>query len=342
MFKNFKMRTYVASLIVVLLVPFLTLCISCDSSSSEARGTLQLSLQSDARFRSRNINPEGSTPLEITSFLISGEGPNSQTLAPMTAAEKTITINSLLVGDWTFTATGLNSSGTAIATGSTSIHISKHVNSAQITLDSEVGSGFFNLICQWDPAQTSPNSTIELTLLNMAEEQVTGITKDVDLKAGQATFSAPLAAGYYSVLVNIKTDGEIISGYVETLRIIDQTTSQATRTLEIGKVIDSGTLVIIDDTATPIEGAIILNPTELTPGDSATLTFTPENSVATMTVQWYREGVLIDGATNLQLSIPSVQGGTYRYDIVVSIPEKGTVGSAGILVAVPTTATLQQ
>lgn len=342
MYKNFKMGIYVSSLGLVLLALFLTLFLSCDTNSPNAEGTLQLSLQSDARFRSRNINPEGSAPLEITTFRISGEGPNSQVLEPITSDAKTVTINSLVVGVWTFNATGLNSTGKPIAKGSTTLHISKNQNSAQIILDSEVGSGTFNLICNWNPVQTSPASTIELTILNSAEEQIDEITKEVDLSTGQAVFGTSLPAGYYSVMVNLKTDDEIISGFVETLRIIDQTASQATRTLEIGKVIDSGTLVIIDNTATPIEGTITLSPTELIPGAAATLTFTPDNTIEGMTVQWYREGVLIAGATSMELAIPAVKGGTYRYDIVVSIPHKGTVGSVGTLIAVPTTPTLQQ
>lgn len=338
MLHNLTKGLYLSSICIILLL--LPLFFSCSDSSLGTEGSLQLSLRSEERFSSRNIDPAGSVPLKITSFMISGTGPDAQVLDPITSEDEIITIHSLLVGDWDFNATGFNSTGTPIASGSTSLHVSNQNNTAQIVLDSEVGTGTFNLVCNWNPVQTTVDSTISVTLLDLQGNPVEGVIEQVDFIAGTAEFEAQLAAGYYSVLVNLQTDGEIISGFVETLRIIDQTTSQATRMLEIGKVIDSGTISIIDTTTVPIEGTITITPSQPSAGEAAVLEFVPQNPIDGMTVQWYREGVPIAGATTNELSIPAVDAGTYRYDIVVSIPLIGSVGSAGALVSVPITPTV--
>ncbi|MFA7225916.1 MAG: hypothetical protein WC207_06670, partial [Sphaerochaetaceae bacterium] len=56
--------------------------------------------------------------------------------------------------------------------------------------------------------------------------------------------------------------------------------------------------------------------------------------------QWYCEGVLIEGETSHILLIEAVQGGSERYDVVISHPTHGAIGSCGVLVKVPVTPTI--
>ena len=96
-------------------------------------------------------------------------------------------------------------------------------------------------------------------------------------------------------------------------------------------------LSITDNTAAPVRGNITV-PTSLVVGGQAELTFTLEPdqdvSIADLTMQWYCEGLIISGATSASYTIDSLKGGSYRYDIVVSLPESGSVGSAGVAVTV--------
>jgi hypothetical protein len=56
-----------------------------------------------------------------------------------------------------------------------------------------------------------------------------------------------------------------------------------------------------------------------------------------LTIQWYCDGVPIDGATQPVYSITEVLGGTYRYDVIASLPESGSVGSCGVEISVEVT-----
>ncbi len=324
----------------VVLTLLLLVVVGCIEDSLEGEATLHLSLKTANRFRSRNIVPDGDDPLTIVSYKISGQGPGDGANFESFVDESEVTIESLKVGFWSFSAVGYNADGSPIASGETTLYLSKKSTSASITLDQEVGEGLIALTYKWEATQTNTESTINFRLLDSSDNEILGITPAIDLAEGEATFSGGVAAGFYTVMVSIESGGETIGGVVESLRVIAQTTSQTICKIEIGKLLDSGTISIIDGTSPPFDGEISLSSVDYDLGESLTLTLTSDEELSAYSFQWYCEGVPIEDETNSTLVIDSLSGGASRYDVVISLAPHGAIGSCGVLVAVPLTPTL--
>ncbi|MFA5468014.1 MAG: hypothetical protein WC224_03010 [Sphaerochaetaceae bacterium] len=315
----------------VLLALLLTLGSCVDSTVGESV-EVRLSLKPDGRFTTRNIGPQGTQPLEIKSYSIVANGPKGLNVQQAGLEESEVVISDLLVGNWTFRATGYNGDGKAIATGESSLYVSKKNHAVEIYLNEEVGTGTFALTYTWNSEQTSSDLQVVFTLFDFEGNAIEDI--DASITEGQAVFSKSLAAGFYTIMISLKCDGEIISGQVESLRIIDGTPSEATRELEIGKIVDSGTLTILDGTIAPFEGEITVDNEEYGLGDQVTLILNSSLNLEDYTYKWYCEGLLLEGETNSTLTIDSAVGGATRYDVVIFHPDKGSIGSCGRLVVV--------
>lgn len=305
-------------------------------------GRLTITLLTDEMATQRNIDPEGSQPLDMTSYTISGSGPLGQILETITSSSKTVTIGDLNLGDWTFLATGYNSSGKAIAQGTVEGHITGNDNVVTIMLDDCVGEGSLDLACTWNPQQTKTDSTISMELIDAEGSQVPGLTIERDFIEGTARLHGEgIPSGFYTAIVNLKTNGELVGGFVETVRIIENTESSAQRVLQIGRVVESVNISIIDNTSAPVEGTIVVTPSPLESGMEATLAFLLDEgqnaTIEDLTMQWYCDGVAIVHATSETYTTGILQGGSCRYDIVVSLPLSGSVGSAGVLIEIPVT-----
>ena len=124
------------------------------------------------------------------------------------------------------------------------------------------------------------------------------------------------------------------------MRIIDGTETSGSMTITIGGEADEFLLTVVDQTMSPITGTITCAPTTCVCGEAATLTYIPELPVGIretdLSAQWYSEGQAISGATSFTLSIDAVPSGTHRYDVVLSHPNQGSIGSTGVLVQTPT------
>ncbi len=324
----------------VVLTLLLLLVVGCDANSPEGEATLHLSLKAANRFRSRNIVPEGDDSLTIVSYKISGIGPGEGSYVESTVSESEVTIKSLKVGIWSFSAIGYNAQGCPIASGETTLYLSKQSTSANLTLDQEVGAGSILLTYQWEAQQTNTESTINFRLFDSSDNEVEGIISEIDLEEGEAIYSGEVPSGFYTVMVSIESGGEVVGGLVESLRVIDQITSEAIRKIEIGKLVDSGIISIIDGTSPPFDGEITLSNDDYGLDDSLTLTLTTNGELSPYSFQWYCEGVPLAGETSSTLVIDTLSGGASRYDVVISLPTHGAVGSCGLLVVVPLTPTL--
>ncbi|HHU87884.1 MAG TPA: hypothetical protein GXZ38_00790 [Spirochaetales bacterium] len=324
---------------VAILMLLLLAMMGCQDNSLEGEATLHLSLERASRFNTRNIVPEGTDPLTIVSYKIGGIGPSGAQFEEEIEEEE-ITISGLKVGYWTFTAIGYNAQKVPIATGETTLYLSATSTSASITLNQEVGSGSIDLTYQWNAQQTNAESILNFKLLDIDNKEVAGITPAINIEDGEANFSGTVASGFYTVIVNIESGGEIVGGLVESLRVIDQTVSKVTHFLEIGKLIDAGFITIIDGSIPPFDGEVSLSSTSYAAGDALTLTLTAGQELSAYTFQWYCEGVLIESETSHILLIEAVQGGSERYDVVISHPTHGAIGSCGVLVKVPVTPTI--
>lgn len=309
---------------------------ACEQIGTEANsGRLHVSLVTDSETSERNIDPEGSEPLQLVRYSIQGNGPNTVQVGPLESDSQLFTIGNLTVGLWTFTAVGYNSADVPVAQGNVQTTIDADENYIEIKLDTMVGSGSFSLVCNWNPDYTATDSTVLMKLIDYSGNTVSGTTLEKQMDLGRATLAGTdIPAGYYTVSVQISSAGEILGGFVETVRIIDSTLTNAERTLELGKVIEAVEFTIIDNTAAPVDGTLSVSPVTPVAGSSATLSFSPDfgedPTPSELSIQWYVNGTLIQGANDYTYTITSVPGGTTRYDVVVGLPESGSVGSKGI------------
>jgi hypothetical protein len=329
--------------LVMIVAIALMVVAGCDQNTGVPHtGSLTIALQTDRSGMSRNIDPSGTDPLVISSFTLSGTGPENQTLGTVTTSDTTITLDNLLLGDWTFTATAYNTDGVALVQGTVNTHVTDTDHTVEISLEGTMGLGSFSLVCDWNVAQTSEFTTIDMKLIDGSGNEVAGLTTAEDYVNGSATLTGTnIPAGFYTAIATLKTKEELIGGFAESVRIIDGTLSSASRTIDIGHMVDGATITIVDNTTAPVEGTIAVTPATLAVGDPATLTYTLDAGqdvvMEDLTIQWYCDGVPIDGATQPVYSITEVLGGTYRYDVIASLPESGSVGSCGVEISVEVT-----
>ena len=335
------MKKYQLIVMVLMMVCSLTfLFVSCEQENGMSdRGSIVVQLLPNEKFTTRTIVPEGTNPLQIASYSLSGTGPKSQVLSEIESSSDSITLNNILVGNWHFAATAYNENQKALATGSIETHIVSNENYLNLPLQEVVGEGTLDLSFSWDAEQVKENSSFTITLYDEENQIVSGgnVTSDMQSGAGNFEFTN-LSAGFYRVVATLETDSVQISGFSETVRIVDETRTSGSIQLIIGKVIDGLTIVIEDQTDSPIIGSV--SPSNQNPqvGDDITLTYTIENSAGydedDIIYTWYKDGEIIESQTSKTLTVTDVQSGTARYDVIVGTDENSSLGSSSILIAI--------
>ena len=326
---------------LLLTISVVLLSISCTDAQQRV-GSVQLVIDSQSRLNSRTILPDGTNPMDVVSMLINGVGPGEKTFELSSSNINQVVIDNLLIGNWSFTVTALNDEGNALAIGEITTFVREQNNTVSVDLDTLVGEGTLSLALSWNPEQTSENLELLVTITDETDDEMILEPNDftnVNKIAGSATFEKTLAAGYYTISILIKEQDEIISGCTDTVRIIDETTSNGTIVLVIGAVVDGFKFTITDSTLMPIDGTITCTPEEPVSGEGFSITFEPtlydgitEDDIS---CQWYCDGQKIIDGTSLSLETIT-KGGSYRYDIIVSHADGQSIGSKSITVSAPT------
>ncbi len=310
----------------------------CDVAQEAQYGSLTLNFSPSGRIFSRTIMPEGETALDIAYYTISGSGPSGQSLASVNCSSATLTVNSLLVGDWTFTATAYNAADHALAAGCIEVYIISSGNTITLELDEVVGEGDMNLAFSWNPEQVNAQTQFTFTLENQSGEPVLGAHIVTDMSEGTSAVTQNLPAGFYTFTASLTSGGVKIAGYTESIRVIDGTASSASPILVIGKVIDNVNMIISDETDGVIIGTISSSQEVPVSGGTLTLTYQASDAAGVpagdIVYQWYEDGIPISGAQNSTYTISSVHSGSVRYDIIVGTVDNPMMGSAGYTVEV--------
>ena len=332
-----KQSQFTCSIITVLLISLML--ISCNVAQEEnGYGTLTVNFAPSGRIFERTLMPAGSAPLDIDYYTISGVGPEGQLLSSTNSASTTITIDNLLVGNWTFEATAYNASDIPLASGSIDTYIYGSTNTITLNLDEVVGSGSMHLDFSWNTEQVTSDTDFVFTLTDQSGTQVTGVTINTDILGGTSTVTKNLDAGFYTFSAILSHSDVQIAGYTESIRIIDSTVSEADAALIIGKVIDNVSMTISDVTDGIIVGSIAASNQSPSQGDSVTLTFTASDtaglSAEDLIYQWYADGSAVSGATTHEYVVSSALSGSTRYDVIVGSAVNPFMGSATYTVSV--------
>lgn len=142
------------ALAIVVLMTMVSLFIGC---SNEIDGSLTGSLT--VRTSSANARTISPTPAEIgiVSYKVNGVYSDTITAFPeVTSSSNDITVENLLVGDWTITLDGLNENGVVIATKTQVVTIYERQNTeATFYLELFSGTGTVSIEIQWPSSVTS-------------------------------------------------------------------------------------------------------------------------------------------------------------------------------------------
>ncbi len=273
----------------------------------------------------RTIAPD--EPLTVASYQVSGAGPDGTSFT-ITTDDTQITVSGLLTGDWDVSAIGFSSDGVGLVEGTSVITLSNSTSSGQISMDEFYGVGSAALTIAWDSSQTiSPSVTTYMLLCGSLDspQELTASTAT----EGEVTYSLPdLPAGAYLIMSELYSDSLMIAGATEILRIVDDTTTSDTITMEFNDLqLDLG-MSLIDDSAAPIEGSITGIPLTITANQPMEISFVPSpGSIQTgLTCTWYLDGQFLNQGNPITFVSPS---GKHRIDVVVTSANLGSTGSAG-------------
>ncbi len=314
-----KARTILFSLLAMALV----ILPSCEEGASHA--TLRVNLRKD-----RSIVPLD-YPLEIDSYRIAGEGPGSESFDIETNKES-ISLDGLVIGEWTITAEGRNSNKDVLVTGTTTHRLSTTNGSCTIVLEDLVGSGTLSIELEWDPDRIVSEPSIELEVTPQYGEKETRTLDltSMDENAGTASYEGvDYPAGSY-VLAARLFDGSVqVAGFVEAVRIVGGETSSGTIVFDLDKFpVEPGTLDLVDNTGVPVSCTISGLEDTVDADIPVTVSISADtDDLGSYMIVWYLDGNQIGEGEEATFT-PSA--GTHRLDVVASTSRIGTSGSASM------------
>lgn len=307
---------FLTALMLILLV------ISCEESAGVA--TMRISLNSDT---ARLIAPED-IPLDVVSYHITGDGPGDATF-DITTTKTSTTLSGVVVGEWTINATGMNSLGQAIVTGSTTFTLSVSNPSVIVRLNSLVGNGNLSISMNWNTdVVSSPRIELELTSQDGSESE--SLNANMNAAEGTATMTKTgLSSGSYILQGRLYSNDILMSGFTEAVRIVGNATSEK----EIEFNLDDfpyapGSLQLLDQSGVPVECTVEGLASEVNAGEAVSISLVPARAnLSDITVKWYVDGAYEATGTNVEISFSP---GAHRLDAVAYTNKIGSYGSCSI------------
>ncbi len=318
-----KKYPYYSIALVLLSIIFL---FGCQEAQQSVNLRMRFSVDESLRSTTREvISPEGES-LSITGYIVTGSGPNSSSFS-ITTNSTQIEVNSLVIGTWNITVKGVNQQGTTIATGSKTHHLTTRANVVEINLNQFSGEGYVDIGFNWEETSFSDMGLILKLKAQGEVEQDVSSAIDFNNSTGTARYYTCLPTGSYDLIFNLLGDGEVISGGVVVLRVLDGKTSSKEISLIIDKESPEATAFVIKNSVSePVRGTIEGMSSLVLPNTNVTANFnhTGGGGTGTLTYSWFLDGVKLSSST------PSVTfktfSGNHRLDVIAQTPNLGSVG----------------
>ena len=227
---------------VIALLIILCIVASCDAKQD--RATMRVILQKD-----RSITPDGYS-LDIDHYRITGSGPGGASFNIETSRQS-VSLEGLIIGEWTIQAEGLNKDDDVLVTGETTHHLSTSNGSVVIYLETLAGEGSLSLVLTWDAERTDiENTSIEITLTEQygSKEEIELEEVSIDKNTGRAEYSGVnLPSGSYILSARLYSGSVQIAGFVEAVRIAGDQVSEGEIVFDLDKYpTEPGSLEIIN------------------------------------------------------------------------------------------------
>jgi len=320
---------------LILLIAAVALLASC--SENPGTTTMKLILSTDVESGSRTLLPSDSTLLDVTKYTITGSGPNGKTFTKSTDSSS-VSIEGLVIGQWTVNVKGLNREGTELVSGSATFNLTASSGPQTVVLNTLVGTGTFSFVLDWSLCEVlNPKMEVYLTGPDMDSEEVP-LFVEMNAGARRATVSETLAAGSYKVRAILKDGGQQVAGLVEAVRISNGTSTSGTHTFHFSELGPTVMTYFTDATGTPIRGTLSMadNPETFLDGGEYTCVFgfTEPDKVDTdgLSIDWYCDGNKVGDTMPISRTGSTVtitaSNGVHRVDAVVYNKLRGSTGSA--------------
>ena len=182
-------------------------------------GTLVVSIP-DAADNQKSLGP--SIDFKMTSFTISGEGPDGAVFEIADCTSSSIEKTALAIGSWTINVAGKNTEGAVIGTGAGSVEV-KPSSTVRLTIELSPIPGKGSLAISLDVQDASlANAVFETSLLSLdGTISQPAIAADGSLRK----INLELASGFYSIKLRALVDGIPAWGIEESVIILkDQVT----------------------------------------------------------------------------------------------------------------------
>lgn len=271
------------------------------------------------------VSPEGQG-LSITSYIITGRGPNDKSFT-ITTSSAQAEINGLVIGSWQIDVVGMNQQETILATGSATHHLTTKDNAVEVFLDEYEGEGTVAIDFTWGDPEFSSVS-LDLELRPQGGQQFDVIDgKTINTTNATARYEAALPTGSYDLIFTLYSSNIKIGGGVVALRILDGMTSSRTITIIVDKLTPEATgLKIVSRIADPVMGEIEGVSPDILPGvtESARFVRSGGGGSTPVTVDWYLDGSKIASGETAEFSTFT---GSHRLDVVAQSDSLGSVGS---------------
>ncbi len=316
-----KLCRFVAITILAIAAMAMVAC-----SEERTHSTMKLELNSSLA-NAKLLAPSG-VPLEVTKYVISGSGPQGSVFN-VESASSTVTVEGLLIGNWTLTATGRNNAGVDMVRGSTTFQLSSSPTTTTLELSELVGKGMLRVSFEWDPSRIS-NARLDLELAPQGGSSNSITPTSIDLIGGSATYVGELNSGSYVVQARLYDGNTVVAGCVEAIRIVGGKTTEGSVTLTLDKYPDNpGSIRLVNKLGIPVECTISGISSKVTAMKSITTQLDVPDSISSSELQvaWYLDGNKAATGTSYTFT---PKAGEHRLDVVAQGPLLGSVGSTSV------------
>jgi hypothetical protein len=202
----------------------------CSSSDvSRGAGTLHLALSASTS-AAKTIAP--TLGMVVSSYTVSGSGPDSSTFSVPDVTGSSTQVDHLLEGEWTITADAYNAADVRIGSGVTTVAVvAGQTASGSVDVAPLAGNGALTVALSWAGGFITGTASVTASL-TPAGGTAQGLTFTMGANSASYASGSSLAAGYYTLVLQVLDNSTPVWGCTEAVRILAGQTTGAVFSVE--------------------------------------------------------------------------------------------------------------
>jgi len=296
----------------------------------ETRGALRVAIQQAGGETAGGLGAlaaSSGVDMEPAAYRISGSGPSDASFETWSNGG-TSDIGDLRTGEWLVEVSAFNAAEQEIGYGSHTVQISgAELATVSIVVRALSGTGSLSLSVIWDGEELAEPSIAAQLVAPAGESR----ELEFEITApGAAEFSdSEIDSGYYTLILQLIDDGEIVAGAADTVRIVkDGHTEGAFNFEDLNHPTGDVDISVVSDLDDPLEVEINGAQSTIERGESMTADAWVENGGdAEIEYYWYLNGA--PAGTDASVSVGAeLSPGSYRLDVVARTADGRRSGSS--------------